>query len=277
MLHWHGFSDLDFCLLCTSSNRRVCSVRHKAVTLLGHAVRSLTQVASRTLLLHKGKMLSLMLELSNGGTCQIQFVLHVFQSISEILMSCDFDATQVIYRGANDSHQGLYMSPLALEAYSLGFITIRSRPGASSERRIARYAFRGFGVCVDFAMMNPEDFNDFRRFHKNLRWLHLCRPESAMLGRLEESDMICKDFNKHVLHFEHVVNHILAHRSNTCRHGCVPIVVQHPNWQLCAFALDEHLPHIEFKNRKSTQNFILKHDKCSLPSLRSDHKTSRCH
>jgi len=67
-------------------------------------------------------MLILMFELSDGSVWRVQLLLHIFRSISEVMISSDVDATQVVYCGAADKDQGLYISPLALEAYASGFI-----------------------------------------------------------------------------------------------------------------------------------------------------------
>ena len=184
------------------------------------------------------------------------------------MLSSDMDAPQVVYCGVAGKDHGLYVSPLAFEAYMSGFITIRSRPIRSTQRRICRYALRGFGVRAT-AYMIHQGIDGFictmmalTRTHRLLQFI-----DTSSSG----PDAIGHDFLNHYTRLTPFYNKILCNTSCMCTHGCTPthdLRAQSPKWwNGVAYDMAEHLMHFDFKIERSTRQFVLKKDKCSLPSV----------
>jgi len=162
LLHGQGFGDLDFFLYTQNGNFDSYD-QLEAKKLVGRAIVELSKNASYSLLVQNTSVTTLLLEF--GSTkFQVQFFLHVFPSISDILVSSDIDVTSVLYCGASQ-HFGLHMSPIALMAYASGFITIRSPFDSSnfnSLQRILRYKSRGFGIRISKNVLETVDVQCFQ-------------------------------------------------------------------------------------------------------------------
>lgn len=282
MLHKRGFGDLDFCLYKHGDEALLGRKRSNAIALVGKAVSALCHGTTRTLLMQTPDMLTLMFELNDGSVWRVQFLLHIFRSISEIMISSDLDVTQVVYCGATDKEQGLYISPLALEAYASGFMTIRSRPIRSTQRRIKRYVLRGFGVRSTGDMVGTEGLQQLHAIlHDEMNMPD--EPTVFIDTSCSGPDVIGEDFAKHEDYLKPIQNQILCNTLCKCAHGCVAAnpwwngsaynMAQHFThfdyswWNGVAYNMAQHLTHFDFKRESSTRQFILKEDKCSLPSV----------
>ena len=269
MLHTRGFGDLDFYICSEGGN--VHSHRDEAHQLLQCAVMSLREAAARTLLVQRHDRLTCMLDMPDGSKFRVQFLLRIFRFISEILLSADLDVTQVVYHGAADARQGLYLSPLALQAFAEGVLTIRSTPSRTTRRRIRRYIARGFGVRTATLLSLPafafteddedsEDSQDGGSSADGMWWLFT-------------HDMINDQFLKEIW------NKMMCHTRGFGDTVRCPICVPLETWfgskryrQQEVYNVSDHLPHLQLRNFRSTQQFLCKADKCSLPdtSLLSD-------
>ena len=171
MLHGNGFGDLDFYVykIADHGESRV-ALEWAARDLITKAVHSLAAIvpggsssgsavslaadASRhceaTLLVENLITRTLVMRLADNSIWRMQFFLHLFNSVSEILLSSDIDVTLVVY--CRQGQGRIVMSPLALKAYSTGMIVLRS--DLQSEYRVrqlprlAKYVQRGFGICA---------------------------------------------------------------------------------------------------------------------------------
>ncbi len=196
MLHQHGFGDLDFYLYKESHSKLAGAEspsseqrdESAAVMLIYRAVRALCSVAKRNLLVRNRGTLTIIMELDDQRTQRVQFFMHLFDSISQIMITSDLDATQIVYCEAADGPHNLYLSPLALTAYASGFITIRSDLDPSRKqrtlRRLACYVRRGFGICAPRGRLGASSRKDLRsltryRQSRDLMWpriIELDRP-----------------------------------------------------------------------------------------------------
>ncbi len=188
MLHQHGFGDLDFYLYKERGRVDLAGAaspsdeqrdESAAVMLIDRAARAVCSQAKRTLLVRNSGTLTIIMEVDDQRTQRVQFFMHLFDSISQIMITSDLDATQIVYCGASTSAEppGLYLSPLALTAYASGFITIRSDLDQSRQqrtlRRLACYVRRGFGICAPRGRLGASSLKLLRSLTRSKQLRHL--------------------------------------------------------------------------------------------------------
>ena len=267
MLHKRGFGDLDFAIC--SQGGGCLSHSDDAAQLVAKAVMSLSAVSARTLLVQRHDRLTFMMHMPDGRKWRVQFLLRIFRSISEILLSADVDVTQVVYHGTADARPGLYLSPLALEAFSGGVITIRSMPISTTFQRIGRYVSRGFGVRAATLLRLPanmflqdEEENDADMF------THGCSGPDRMWEFFSQE--------RYDYFLAPIWNKMMCYtKKNTSNCPiCVPLERQQgyhsalsQHWsQQWVYDMPDHLAHLKLRNARSTRQFLCKDDKCSLPN-----------
>ena len=186
MLHGHGFGDLDFYLYRTDGHTN-CGDDYilrggdlhesAAVMLIDRAVRALCSASKRNLLVRNSGTLTIIMEMADQHIQRVQFFMHVFDSISQIMITSDIDVTQVVYCGAAHDPHNLYLSPLAVTAYDYGFITIRQDLDSSRQqrtlRRLACYVRRGFGICAPQSHLQPPSFRYLHSLMRSAQLRHL--------------------------------------------------------------------------------------------------------
>ena len=294
MVHYQGFGDLGFVVCRKNSNGHRLHGQQLHITrrLISDAIRNLRSGACHSLLLHGNcrrgrssesrRMLTLLLEYPVGPPRCVQFCLHVYNSLSELIMSSDLDAAQVAYSGDDTlaSSQGLYFSPLPFVAYASGFITVRSKRKSprgrwliiSTMNRIRRYMLRGFGFRANGAWDDIQDgfyeillgdqaiprTTDLGFNHSDARpvmeeWLESTR--NAFVGGVDlrmEDFVICSRKDK---------NEFLDDESYRCVLGLFPS----RSTVLYACDMRTHLSHLVLWNPRRTRQFFGKDDKASLP------------
>ena len=183
MLHGNGFGDMDFYVykIADHGESRL-ALEWAARALIIEALRCLKPIvpggsssgsavspaadASRhceaTLLVENETTRTLVVRLADNSVWRMQFFAHLFNSVSEILISSDIDVTQVVY--CWDGR--IVMSPLALKAYSIGMIALRSdlqsEYRARQLPRLAKYVQRGFGICARLDALSAQTLQALR-------------------------------------------------------------------------------------------------------------------
>lgn len=286
MLHKRGFGDMDF-YIC-SQGGDFHSHNDDANQLVEYAALSLCDAAARTLLVHRHDRLTCMLDMPDGSKRRVQFLLRILRSISEILLSADLDVTQVVYHGAADARHGLYLSPLALEAFSGGVITIRSMPKRTTCQRARRYVSRGFGVRAATLLSLPaEMFREAERFMEDEMFIRaaslLSLPDEMFMEAelLMEDEMFTDDSSgpdgmwQLFIHdlindsfLQQIGNKMMCHGKRRICPTCIPLqgwFGEHCWTKQALYDIRDHLAHLKVRNARSTRQFLRKADKCSLP------------
>jgi hypothetical protein len=154
ILHGNGCGDLDFFVYS-----RLGEPIRDASQIIGRAISSFRRCAAEMLVLDNPMLLTLAMRLLNGMLQQVDIVKLNYSSVSDALLGADVDAAQVAYCGGDK----LFLSPLAIQAYSKRFISIRSEivPEGMPER-LVRYSSRGFGLRAAKAIIETAGIQTIR-------------------------------------------------------------------------------------------------------------------
>ena len=180
LLHGHGYGDLDMCMFKLTGAAPPRNLDRAAACFLQAAVHNLARVADRVLLVQNPKTVSVCLQRGGDHMQCVQFFLHVHELVSEMLICSDVDVSQVVFCGSKGPFAGLHLSPLAVEAYTTGYMNIRSSFPEEKIKRLIKYVQRGFGIRL---RTDLEDEWSSRKLYEAVR----CDRQSYV-ATLEEGD-----------------------------------------------------------------------------------------